>query len=145
MKDFDPDEIMAAVNEDVRDLVLAIGQRAIATIVLSTPIGMPHLWLNPPPKDYTPGNARGSWNVSIGAPSDAYSEDTRDPAGSSTIASGEAVLGGYKLPLKLFINNNAPHISALDTGWSRQAPAGFTDKAFQVANAAIADDRREIA
>lgn len=143
-KDFDPGEIMAVLYAVCEEEARAVMQRMLGMVVLSTPIGMPHLWQSPPPKDYKPGNARGSWNVSVGQADETWSKTHVDPSGAQTIARGESVIREYHFPARFYLTNAAPHIVPLDEGWSKQAPAGFTAKALEVARASLAGDRKEL-
>ena len=75
------------------------------------------------------GWARSNWIPNIGEPLDA-------PVGSrSNVSTGpqnqaEAGIAGYTLSKgRVYISNNVPYILRLNEGSSRQAPAGFVQRA----------------
>lgn len=79
--------------------------------------------------------ARSNWQISIGKPLfnyiDAYEYGS---FGSTAAVSSQAAIsvGNEKLKEKkpgqsIFITNNAPYIRDLNSGTSRQAPAGFVE------------------
>src|SRR5690348_12134846 len=69
------------------------------------------------------GRARGNWQASIGA--QAVGEvATTDKSGASTVAAAQAVTSQAKAGDVVWLINNVPYIRRLETGWSKQAPAG---------------------
>ena len=91
------------------------------------------------------GRARGNWFVSIGAP-DIRTEDTSDlgPAANAQMAltQGEQTIEGWKIRLgPIFISNSLPYILALDSGSSRQAPAGMSQAGIEAARQELAKAR----
>lgn len=87
---------------------------------------------------YTGGRFRGAWYVGlVSAPSDIGT--TIDPSGDRTIAAGKSVVDGASIGITIWIVNNLPYSERLESGWSKQAPAGIvkvTVAEFQ----AIVDD-----
>lgn len=89
------------------------------------------------------GRARSNWIVQMDAPArtaiDAYvpgdKGSTAGPNSASAIAQGQAVIARYDGDRNsgIAISNNLPYINALNSGSSRQAPAGFIQKAVQAA------------
>lgn len=89
------------------------------------------------------GRARSNWLVELDAPR----RDTIEPYvpgeggntgganASAALAQGGAVIGGYNGDhnTAIVISNNLPYIGPLNAGSSRQAPAGFVEKAVQAA------------
>lgn len=106
------------LSDLTRKVVFDIGSR----IVERTPVGDPDLWQNPPPPGYVGGRARGSWQYGFGTPS-VESIMNVDPAGSVTVS---RIMAEIKpLPGLHYITSNLPYMSALENGWSTQAPAGM--------------------
>lgn len=117
------------VDKTVRMAALAADQ----SVVLGTPVDK--------------GRARSNWIVALGTPS----RDTIEPyvpgeagstAGSNAnaaLAQGAATIGGYSglLHGSIAISNNLPYIGRLNAGSSKQAPAGFVEKAVQSAVRAV--------
>lgn len=81
------------------------------------------------------GRARANWQVALNQPATAVLDDT-DRSGQATIAKGQQVVATYKDGAQLRITNNLPYIDRLNAGHSAQAPAGFFQRAQQVALAA---------
>ena len=53
---------------------------------------------------------------------------------SAQRAAGVTQVLSYQLGQgSIYITNNVPYIDRLNNGWSQQSPAGFVDKAVQVA------------
>ena len=71
------------------------------------------------------GRARGNWQVTIGQPSDAYSETKTDKEGGSTISAGRGVIESITTLGAVYLTNNVPYIIPLETGSSTQAPQGM--------------------
>jgi hypothetical protein len=99
-------------------------------------------------KEKTPidtGWARANWIPSVGEPYDLdISGDDDLDFESSNIASvaGENELINYHIDKgPIFIVNNVPYITFLNEGSSRQAPAGFVQKAIATA---IRQTNREV-
>jgi hypothetical protein len=110
-------------NRIVRETVLTFAESLVTTTPFNgpwTPYGDPALWKHPPPADYVPGNARSSWFLSIGSPSGETTERTDILRVNHLDALPEKPAG-----LKVYISNSAPHIGALETGHSQQAPVGI--------------------
>lgn len=82
------------------------------------------------------GWARANWVPAIGTPHlenlegiDPKSVDVS--AAQQKAANGKARVLGYKLVKgKVFVTNNVPYISRLNAGSSKQAPAGFVQRAI---------------
>ena len=118
-------EIAQEADRTVRMAALAADQ----AVVMATPVDK--------------GRARSNWIVQMDAPArtaiDAYvpgdKGSTAGPNSASAIAQGQAVIAGYDGDRNsgIAISNNLPYIDALNSGSSRQAPAGFVEKAVQAA------------
>ena len=84
------------------------------------------------------GWARANWFANIGAGVPGSSPNPGEGTGvAGAVAEREARLGGivgYKLASgPVFISNNVPYILRLNEGSSKQAPAGFVQRAIQLA------------
>jgi len=122
-------EIAQAADRTVRAAALAADQ----AVVMATPVDK--------------GRARSNWIVQMDAPAretiEAYapgsSGSTAGANSASALAQGQAVIAGYDGDRNsgIAISNNLPYINALNSGSSRQAPAGFVQKAVQAAVAQV--------
>lgn len=73
---------------------------------------------------YTGGRMRGSWTVTLGAPS-TREPGGIDPAGGSTIARGTEVIQSAEIGQPIFIISNVPYAYRIEyDGHSKQAPSG---------------------
>ena len=87
------------------------------------------------------GWARANWVPSVGKPSRRPAQlfSGRTPSASVQAAAAKQSLGqaqalGYKLDRgRVFVNNNVNYITRLNDGYSRQAPAGFVQRAIRKA------------
>jgi hypothetical protein len=99
------------------------------TVVLATPVDV--------------GRARSNWLVQLDTPSrrqiDTYvpgqAGSTAAPNVSEALAQGREVITRYDGDKNnaIVISNNLPYINRLNDGYSRQAPAGFVERAVQAA------------
>ena len=60
------------------------------------------------------GEARGGWQVTIGAPSSSVGVEDRD--GNTTYLRAAAIIGGVRAPCTIHVVNNVPHAVILDQG-----------------------------
>lgn len=105
------DELTRDVNKVARITTFLIDQN----IVLATPVDK--------------GEARGSWQVSQGAPI-TTDNDVQDKTGSLSIQQAKAIIessGTIKYPT-FYVRSNKPYIERLNAGYSLQAPANFVDQ-----------------
>jgi hypothetical protein len=89
------------------------------------------------------GRARSNWLVELDAPARTTIEpyvpgengNTSGPNTAAALAQGQATIAGYNGDRNsgIAISNNLPYIGRLNAGSSRQAPAGFVEKAVQAA------------
>ncbi|MEO0497938.1 MAG: hypothetical protein AAF141_11330 [Pseudomonadota bacterium] len=77
------------------------------------------------------GRARGNWQTTLDAPAREQVEGTTPRVGEA-----DAVAAAAKMGKVAFVSNNVPYIGRLNEGSSKQAPAGFVEKAAQ-AGAAV--------
>lgn len=125
-------------------VVRATSKRALKVLVKSTPVDK--------------GVARSNWRVGIGAQPSAFIEayapgknlgiGERANA-SAAIAAGFARINTVKgvsgagggLKTAVYIGNNTPYIEKLNSGSSKQAPAGFIEMALSEVNSVIKNFR----
>lgn len=70
------------------------------------------------------GTFRGSWGVSlVGSP--GIDNPQPDKTGQRTIAGGAAVIATASFGQTISIGSRLPYAYRLETGWSKQAPAGM--------------------
>lgn len=113
-------------------------------VIMSTPVGDPTYWKNPPPPGYTGGRARGSWQCTVSAP--ASGDNGRiDKSGGETVSDMERRVppGAGQIT---FLTSNLSYIERLEYGWSvRQAPHGMVriniDRVQPMVDAAIRKHR----
>lgn len=107
------DKEFAENLDELRQVVRAIALEALRRIVNRTPVHT--------------GRARGNWFVSIGGGGVEVTTEV-DPAGGVTITRGGEQIAYYQeidgFPV-ITIYNNLPYIEPLETGYSKQAPAGM--------------------
>lgn len=145
--DFDPDEIMAAIEAAVIEDLQETAGRIHRTVVLASPVGDPTLWQMPEaaPAGYVGGSFRGNWLIGVGA--DPVDESPAvDPSGALTIREGELTLRLDVTSLRepIFIVNDLPYANRLNNGWSTQAPAGFVEQSIAQGVAGGADGTEAI-
>lgn len=101
----------AETVDDIQEAVAGIALVALNGVVRKSPVDT--------------GRFRANWIVSLGAVSPATLK-TVDPSGNDSINLGFQVLSGYPehLPV-VYIQNNLPYATRLESGWSKQAPAGM--------------------
>lgn len=113
------DKIGRSLDQTVRATTIEL----FSGTILSTPVGDPSRWKNPPPAGYVGGRLRGNWQVSIGAPKSGEI-DRIDSSGSATVAAMQAGIGGAGSVT--YLTNNLPYAERIEfSGWSGQAPEGM--------------------
>lgn len=70
------------------------------------------------------GRARANWLPSLGYSRDDTKE-TFDKSGQVAVGAATQTFSGAKLEQTLWLSNNLPYIQRLETGYSKQAPAGM--------------------
>lgn len=110
-----------AINDKIKEIVLF----CLGGVIFKSPVGNPSLWQSPAPKGYVGGRLRGSWGVSVGSPTTPL--ENIDPTGQSAFTDGQTALSSYPeegFPA-IYIQNPMPYASAIENGWSSQAPRGM--------------------
>lgn len=125
----------------VRKVVLDLGTR----VVMRSPVGNPSLWKHPAPKGYVGGHFRANWQYGLdSAPGNTL--PGTDKTGSKAVARFREGPPQKSYGHVHYIVNNLPYASRLETGWSKQAPAGMvgvTCREFQALMAkALGDAKR---
>lgn len=116
------------VQTNAPDMIRRIGLAISQTLITSTPVDT--------------GAARSNWQVGIGGPvaerrpSLGAGESATQPA----ISAAQAEIQEYQQG-ELWISNPLPYIGRLNEGSSSQAPAGFVEKAIDVAVEAVRNTR----
>jgi hypothetical protein len=134
----DMQRVEQGLNDGVNKLIVETALAILQTVVLATPVGDPNLWKpnksgtpRKPPPGYAGGRARGNWQVSIGS-EETNVKEVRDKGGFATVSEGKTELKRFRPPWKkIFISNNVPYAQRLNDGHSKQAPAGFVERAVQ--------------
>jgi hypothetical protein len=97
------DDLMQQVTQK-----LAI--QALSGVVLKSPVDT--------------GRFRGNWNVSIDT-ADRSVSDATDKEGSATITKGTGIISAVPPYRTVWLSNSLQYAARLETGWSKQAPAGM--------------------
>lgn len=113
-------QIGAQADGFTRKVILDVA----TALVMRTPVGDPSLWQSPPPKGYTGGRARGSWQHGAGSAPTAEVDEI-DPSGEASIERIGASVPEKPFGQNHFVVNGLPYIERLEDGWSSQAPAGM--------------------
>jgi len=108
------------------EIAVDTAKAVLQQILISTPVDV--------------STAMSNWQVSIGKPTrlfrPAYNPgakgSTRGASLSDAMAAGMSALKGKSPGEPIYISNNAPYITELNRGSSRQAPAGFVEQAVLV-------------
>lgn len=88
-----------------------------------SPVGDAKFWKSPPPKGYVGGHFRANWQLGIGTRPTAEIAGV-DRTGAETQGRIIAAVPQDAAGRVYWLANNAPYAMRLETGWSRQAPAG---------------------
>jgi hypothetical protein len=130
---FQLDKFMSdLVPEAVVQVHAEITLSLLALLIKKSPVGFPPNWKNPAPKGYVGGQFRSFWqaNISGSATVAPKTNDARkygeDPS-SRQIEAANSELGKLAPFSVSYIVNGLPYGDRLNSGWSRQAPAGFIE------------------
>lgn len=120
-------KIAKAVEEDVNDFVKMVAADTHEQIVERTPVDV--------------GTARSNWIARIGVPwryvYRAFAPGSHLGRGergnlSGAVRQARAVISRRKPEQTIYITNNLPYITRLNSGYSRQSPAGFVQSGILV-------------
>ncbi|MEE8608999.1 MAG: hypothetical protein V3S55_15450 [Nitrospiraceae bacterium] len=120
-------------DPQVRTIVQAL-EKVTERIVVEVTLDVTANLIEETPVDT--GWARANWVPSIGTPfeanlSDVPSDPRQAAAAATRQESAEARMLTYKLDRGVvFVTNNVPYITKLNLGSSKQAPAGFVQRAI---------------
>ena len=73
---------------------------------------------------YTGGRFKGNWQVGIGTMNNT-NDSPIDKSGAGALGRTQAALEGWKPGQTIFLSNSLPYAKRLESGWSKQAPAGI--------------------
>lgn len=110
-----PSLFAGVIEEELSKRVRVIAIAMLNEIVLRSPVDT--------------GRFRGNNIVSVGAPVYTTTE-TLDKSGGLTISNGISKLSGLEPFTQVFIQNSLPYAYELETGHSKQAPAGIYGVSF---------------
>jgi hypothetical protein len=123
--------LILRLNSDTARVVRAVALAVDQAVVTATPVDT--------------GRARSNWIASVGQPANQIIFPYDPGFGGSTGASNSqqamdqarAVISSAPDNATIYISNNLPYIQRLNQGWSRQAPAGYIEKAVNAAAMAV--------
>jgi hypothetical protein len=113
-------------------------------VVRRTPVGNPSLWQNPSsaPPGYTGGRARANWQATIGTPAQGTIESTDQ---GRAMRNAPTVLRRIRGDVSVYLTNNLPYITELETGHSQQAPRGMVRVTLREFNGIVERNTRGMA
>jgi hypothetical protein len=106
---------------DLDQVTAGTVREAGARAVELSPVGDPTLWKKAPPASYRPGDFKGNWFYSQGAPSNVR----HNGIGITEVNNLDALPPDAASYIHI-VQNNLDYGPALDFGHSTQAPAGIT-------------------
>lgn len=117
------DRLAGAIDAAASEHAAKVGLTIVSDLAYHTPVDT--------------SKALSNWIVSIGGPTfkriDPYffgeGGSSRNASAQETIAAAKAMLANKKPGQSIFITNSQPYIRRLNEGYSRQAPAGFVERA----------------
>lgn len=112
----------ADIPEVANNVKIAVSQEFLTEVIPNTPVDT--------------GQARSNWNVGIGGP-DYSTRPTEGRSGSNALQRGVRKAKSAKNGQGIHISNGLPYINRLNNGWSKQAPAGFVERAYSAAKALL--------
>lgn len=129
-------EVSSQVEENSKRLVRRVAIAVHMAVVQDTPVKT--------------GRARANWRANIGSPAEGIYYYPRPKPASPEGAAEEAISQGISEILgstldygtAIHITNNLPYIRRLNDGYSKQAPAGFVERA--VVEARIIIDKSDL-
>ena len=93
-------------------------------LIDKSPVGNPALWKRPAPKNYKAGHFVKNWQTTVGS-SPSSEIEGQDKTKRFTKAAVKKVVKKWDCKQTLYFTNNAPYATALEYGWSTQAPQGM--------------------
>lgn len=119
----DLDKAVGKIEEQASALGIKVATTIVTDLAFVTPVDE--------------STAISNWLVSVGGPRRAEIDahypgkfgSTYGPSAQQTIADAKKVLAGKKPGETIYISNNLPYIKLLNGGSSKQAPAGFVERA----------------
>ena len=120
----DIDRFRSKVRNNSTLVIRKIAIEMLRRVVMRTPVGNPALWQSSGPAGYVGGTARGNWMLTTTSPATG-TEGAPDASGSRALTRALPALQGWVGQGSIFIVNNLPYITRLESGWSSQAPHGM--------------------
>lgn len=116
-----------AIDKTVSDMAVKVAMNLLNTLVYRTPVDT--------------SAALSNWQVRLDSPAmnfiqpyvPGYNGYTQTASAAQTLLVGNAVLENKKPGQTIYISNSTPYIRKLNSGSSRQAPAGFVEASVLVA------------
>lgn len=109
----------AKIPDRADQITRQVALAADRTVVLATPVDT--------------GRARANWQATLGAPAVGTVDSAPGKTASvgTTTSRNAGVIAGYTggPNAAIFLTNNLPYIVPLNNGHSKQAPAGFVERA----------------
>jgi hypothetical protein len=111
------------IRDNTENLVRKLAMGILSNVVIATPVDT--------------GKARANWRVSLTNPL-TDSIDEKDKSGREAINKGRMIVSVFRLKdVSINITNNLPYINRLNNGWSKQANAGYVERAIEGVQADI--------
>lgn len=115
-----------AIDEAASKLAVGTALTIVGDLAFKTPVDT--------------SQALSNWQVSLGSPVDSKippyypgeGGSTRNSSAAETINQARKILAGKKPGQRIFITNVLPYIRRLNDGYSKQAPAGFVERAVLI-------------
>ena len=112
---------MANLGEQLRQIA-EHNKLKLETVVRKTVIDMGGAMVKMSPVDT--GRFKGNWQYANGG-MDASTGAAPDPSGAASIGRIVQGVASWKPGETMWITNSLPYAQRLETGWSKQAPAGM--------------------
>lgn len=113
-----PTDFGLTVLKDADNLTKKITGEILQRVVVQTPIDT--------------SAARQNWRVGVGSINTFVDENETDGSGQGAIRNGVATIqAGGGIGKVVYISNSIRYITALNNGWSMQAPKNFVELSLQ--------------
>lgn len=129
-------KVAEAIEKDATRLVTEIAIAVVADVAQNTPVDV--------------GTARSNWIVALGSPlyniraafsphpsrwrppyADPGSDRSETQNQAGAVWSTVGAVKGRRTDQPIYITNILPYIGRLNSGWSKQSPAGFVERGVQ--------------
>lgn len=121
----------AKLDDEACRVAVYIAETIVADLAYKTPVDT--------------SQALSNWQVSLGSPVDSKippyypgeGGSTRNSSAQSTIDTAKNLLKQKRPGVTIYISNVLPYIRRLNDGYSKQAPAGFVERAVLIGRKTI--------